>query len=1207
MRRFSLEILRFSFETLRFLCETWQLWYWAMFCPSKLQHRMNQWITDPKALTRQTSETNFADILLANPRFIAQYLLLVVLFCLPLVLTILRYYQWLDWIDCLVVVVIILLSYGTGICLGSLGLHTPLFWSFVYLAQREAWRLRLTELTQEYSLLLFLSQPTGLLLAGILTLIVTLLLCIRLLKQNHTFLAKNILAIGGMLGVLLVVQGTLMVLSLIQEAQLSLIQDTQNIVLNIVLAIPSRLLIVAVSGLTSLSLWFDPLRLGFNQENQTQPASNLLELLNYFMINLTFGVLGGAWVSWMLNLAFNFASQTGFNLLIIGLLVLGLSAASALSCHIVNLLTISLGLSLLLICQPFLVFVWPVARALGTFVPTLSVAIAIGFGMASLPLPLLVLSFWLVAFSLRLTNTRWQMMVTLTVVTLGLFTGRLVLSLEPLVGWSHLAALASLIIGYYRLLPDYLVLIVFSLLLPTLANYLRLNPLTQLRSLPPHTTELVWLPLPNHDRILADAFRTDTSAALFTLQQMQASPLPGLQYTVKQALPQIVTNLVDAFDSEPSEVLETFQKMQALQLAGFQPTLTQALPQIVPVLVKDFASKPLEVLKTFQRTQALQLAGFQPTLEQALPQIVAGLVAVFGTKPSEVLETLQKMQALELAGFQFTLEQALPQIAPVLVNDFRIHVLAALQTLQKVQASRLPGYQSTIQQALPQIVADQLAQVSSVRDVILTATNEHPLLPVLVPTFYESETEIGNINLKTLSSVIEAEIFILLPRLQAVAKDVNGTLEARSAALRERGLERILNKLARLQVQLPSLGLNTKEIQRWQCVLQNWQEVIEQELKQQQQQSQSELINPFQYGNPLRSDRTYLFKGRQAFADNIVRLVLDRNRPTLVLHGPRRCGKSSFLLNLPRLLPSDMLPIYLDMQSAAVTTDEAAFCQGLVRAINKDSRSQGVELPAIPQRKEFLDTPYIALEDWLEQAVAQLGDRRLLLNLDEFEKIGSAINTGRMSLRLFDELRHLIQHYDQLGFLFSGVQTLDELGPNWSSYFISVVPIEMLYLEPHEAEDLLVNPDPEFTLRYDTGVVEEILTFTRCHPYLLQLVGSALVTQANLRHTQLVTSDLLQAAIQDGFTLGEPYFTNVWTEFTGTCPAEVAAGQELLLTLAQGDQPATVDEDETAVGAHLRAPLRRLLRYHVIENTGNGYRFEVPLLERWVRERAVRN
>jgi hypothetical protein len=410
-----------------------------------------------------------------------------------------------------------------------------------------------------------------------------------------------------------------------------------------------------------------------------------------------------------------------------------------------------------------------------------------------------------------------------------------------------------------------------------------------------------------------------------------------------------------------------------------------------------------------------------------------------------------------------------------------------------------------------------------------------------------------------------------------------------------------------LHNQLPTFRLSGQAIKRWQPVLDKWQQVIQLKLEQQRILSFPEIINPFQWGNPLTIQRDYLFKGRTALAEQLRRLVVDRSRPTIVLHGSRRCGKSSFLLNLRKMLPSNLLPVYLDIQSAAITTNESAFCQGLVRAIHSDSRSQGVELPDVPHWRDFQVRPYITLEDWLEQALPKLGNRRLLLNFDEFEKIGSAIKEGRISLNLFDELRHLIQHYDQLGFLFSGVQTLDELGPNWSSYFISVMPIEMLYLQPHEAEDLLTNPDPEFTLRYGKGIIEEILTLTRCHPYLLQLIGSALVTQANLIHTQLVTSNLLHAAIPESLTLGEPYFTNVWTEFTGTSPAEVKMGQNLLLALAQGHQPTIGVDNETSVGVQALA-LRRLLRYHVIEQTAQGYyRFEIPLLERWVRERAVQN
>ncbi|MFL9458221.1 chloride channel protein [Tolypothrix bouteillei VB521301_2] len=363
-----------------------------------------------------------------------------------------------------------------------------------------------------------------------------------------------------------------------------------------------------------------------------------------------------------------------------------------------------------------------------------------------------------------------------------------------------------------------------------------------------------------------------------------------------------------------------------------------------------------------------------------------------------------------------------------------------------------------------------------------------------------------------------------------------------------------------------------------------------------------ELINPFQYGNPLNSNRAYLFKGRIFFANQIVRLVLDRSRPTIVLYGPRRVGKSSFLLNLLHLLPKNILPIYLDLQSAAITTDESAFCYALVRAINRESRRLGIELPSIPKINEFRDSPYILLEEWLDKALPLLGARSILLNLDEFEKLGHAIADGRLSLQLFDELRSLIQHYEQLRFLFSGVQTLDELGPNWSSYFISVVPIEMVYLERNEAFELLINPDPQFNIQYQAGIIEEIITLTCCHPYLLQLIGASIVKQASIQHTRWVNPKLLEAAIEDALTTGEPYFMNVWTEFTGISSIEITFGQELLLTLAQGTQPTLVTGDKI-----IRAVLRRLQRHHVIKHTSSGYSFEVPLFERWVRERAVQD
>ncbi len=95
-------------------------------------------------------------------------------------------------------------------------------------------------------------------------------------------------------------------------------------------------------------------------------------------------------------------------------------------------------------------------------------------------------------------------------------------------------------------------------------------------------------------------------------------------------------------------------------------------------------------------------------------------------------------------------------------------------------------------------------------------------------------------------------------------------------------------------------------------------------------------------------------------------------------------------------------------KSQSASQSEADFCFTIVRAIYRDARSQQVHLPAPPKREEFRLSPYTQLEDWLDTALTQLGDRRILLNIDEFEAIGTAIEQGRISTNLFGELRSLI-------------------------------------------------------------------------------------------------------------------------------------------------------------------------------------------------------
>jgi hypothetical protein len=152
------------------------------------------------------------------------------------------------------------------------------------------------------------------------------------------------------------------------------------------------------------------------------------------------------------------------------------------------------------------------------------------------------------------------------------------------------------------------------------------------------------------------------------------------------------------------------------------------------------------------------------------------------------------------------------------------------------------------------------------------------------------------------------------------------------------------------------------------------------------------------------------------------------------------------------------------------------------------------------------------------------------------------------------------------------------------------------YLTSAETEDLIRNPDPEvkFTLVYTNEAVACIQHDTHCHPFLVQLVCSCAVEQANARRVQRVDLDLTRAAETLALERGSPFFRNIWDEMSGP------DGQALLRAISAAPGPLAV---KPAAGPE-RQPLDRMVRYHVLSQTAEGYEVEVPLVQNWVNERA---
>jgi hypothetical protein len=430
----------------------------------------------------------------------------------------------------------------------------------------------------------------------------------------------------------------------------------------------------------------------------------------------------------------------------------------------------------------------------------------------------------------------------------------------------------------------------------------------------------------------------------------------------------------------------------------------------------------------------------------------------------------------------------------------------------------------------------------------------------------------------------------IIPRLVAIAGGVRAALNADNPYSRRLGYREALDGLDILQRRLPSLGGQVS--QRWQPVVDQWQQVLLNELETVTADTDTAAVeNPYQPGTPLQLSRQELFKGRRELRDAVVNALLERHRPTLVLHGPRRMGKTSFLLQLPALLPGNTVPVFLDLQRPTATQSTAAFLYSIARAISRDARPYRL-IVSLPQRAAFESSPFETFADWLEDvALPALQDFNLLLTFDEFEKLGEAVESDRLEVQVFDELRYLIQHQARLALLFAGVQTLDELGPAWSSYFINVKPLTIGYLNSAEAEELIRRPDAgvDFKLVYSDEVVDQIKTQTSGHPYLLQLVCSAVVEESNAQKTLQVDGRLLDAALDRALDQGEPYFHNIWHEMAGP------DGQPFLRQVAQADAP-------LPLGPH--PALSRLVRRRILAQIDAEYRIEVPLVQRWLRERV---
>lgn len=363
-------------------------------------------------------------------------------------------------------------------------------------------------------------------------------------------------------------------------------------------------------------------------------------------------------------------------------------------------------------------------------------------------------------------------------------------------------------------------------------------------------------------------------------------------------------------------------------------------------------------------------------------------------------------------------------------------------------------------------------------------------------------------------------------------------------------------------------------------------------------------LNPY-YGYSGRPVEGQLFVGRHEVLARIETCLAGGQAQALFLYGHRRMGKTSILRNLGQTFGGELL-VTLDMQDSALGGDTAGLLRDVTEGIYRAATRAGLAVGALAAEGfADLDSTRRTLNALLERlGVILPSGRRVILAMDEFELIEQGIDAGRLSPELLPYLRALIQRHPWLGLIFAGLHTLEEMGRDYQNAFFSQSePLRVGYLKPRDAERLITNPHPEFSLEYEPELVAEVIRLTHGQPYLIQRLCWELVNRWNERFEagELGLERVLRRVDLDDDVLDRDFFDSAGYYFDGVW-SNVTEGERRLLAALAG-APAGMPH-ATLVSRfgteEVKRDLELLGRHDVVALEGESVRFASELMRRWV-------
>ncbi|HUG67216.1 MAG TPA: restriction endonuclease subunit S [Pirellulaceae bacterium] len=389
--------------------------------------------------------------------------------------------------------------------------------------------------------------------------------------------------------------------------------------------------------------------------------------------------------------------------------------------------------------------------------------------------------------------------------------------------------------------------------------------------------------------------------------------------------------------------------------------------------------------------------------------------------------------------------------------------------------------------------------------------------------------------------------------------------------------------------------------------------------------------SPYVTGNAVRTDRNDLFIGRDDLLDDI-RHVIGHSGNVVLLEGNRRAGKSSILWHLEgcESIPG-WLGVYISFQGTEGDSEEKAkgvptvevfrtialeTAKTIQRVVGIVVAPNGSELGRRdPQVVDLVresikvDAPftyfreYIALVlDWLQSR-----DLRLLLLLDEFDKLQEGIDSGITSPQVPENLRFLLQSNSRLTAILTSMKRLRRLREEYFSVLYGLgTPFDVTSLSKEDAETLVTSP-VKGQLVYAPQAIARAVYLVARQPYLLQCLCESIFCNAKASGVRSITVDHVNEAATD--VLKTRHFNDLF-RYAGTerrrfilalCHREAQGPDRLRLPVIREKLSAhgiEVSEEDLTTDLEWLTDLE-LLDFSGA-NSGEFYSLTVPLMGLWI-------